>query len=53
MKRTHINKPLTEEELKRYLMEAEYERKLDEAIRITLENTKCVPYCLNGNYRRK
>ena len=50
MEKIHI-KPLTKKELEKYLAQAEYQKKLDEAIGETLKNTKCVPYCLNGNYK--
>jgi len=39
------------EELKTYLEQARYEEEQDRAWAEILRNRKCMPYCLNGNYR--
>lgn len=39
------------EELKIYLEQARYDEEQDRVWAEILRNGKCIPYCLNGNYR--
>lgn len=43
---------LTAEELQEFIDGGKYEEKREQEFSEMFRNQKCIPYCLNGNYRK-
>lgn len=42
---------LTDEDLQEFIDQGDYEEKREQEDSEMFRNKKCIPYCLNGNYR--